>query len=106
MSFKDFFKPKYKHSDWKVREKAVKEITDEKKLIEIAKNDNSFTVIKTAVNKISDEEVLKDLAKKGNKSILRETAIEKISDEEFLNMIAEDENENTSLRYEAAKKNR
>ena len=30
MAFTDLFKPKYKHSDWKVRLEAVKEITEEK----------------------------------------------------------------------------
>uniref|UniRef100_UPI0038907785 hypothetical protein n=1 Tax=Methanobrevibacter sp. TaxID=66852 RepID=UPI0038907785 len=37
----NLFKPKYKHSDWKIRREAVKEISDEKILIDIAKSDDS-----------------------------------------------------------------
>lgn len=61
MGFTDIFKPKYKHSDWEVRLSAVIELTDESKLIDIARNDPSRDVRGVAAKKIKEQEILKEI---------------------------------------------
>lgn len=50
MGFKDLFKPKYQHSDPKVRQEAVKELTDPEILADIALNDTDSHVRFSAVD--------------------------------------------------------
>ena len=112
MGFTDLFKPKYKHSDYSVRKKAVKKITDEKLLIEIAKNDPSNLVRGEAVKKIKNQTTLKEIIKMESYSFVkfyafrnienREEYLKTINDEALLCEIAkEDENEN--IRSQAVK---
>jgi hypothetical protein len=46
MAFIDLFRPKWKHSNWQVRETAVKKLTDQAVLDEVAKNDSYWVVRK------------------------------------------------------------
>lgn len=56
-------KPKYKHSDWEVRAEAVEKLDDEKKLMEIAINDERKYVRITATKKVNEEVLLANIAK-------------------------------------------
>ena len=54
----DIFRPRYKHSDPHVREKAVREIGDSGVLYEVATTDNSDNVRNAAIEVIADEKIL------------------------------------------------
>jgi uncharacterized DUF497 family protein len=110
------FKPKWKHSDKKVREAAVKKltdiiilaqiartdrdswiryiavmnpnITDQKLLLEIANTDKDSLVRESAVSRLTDQELLVQFIKPDNESKIRETAIARLSDQKPLMEIA------------------
>ena len=63
MAFLDLFKPKWKHSNLKIRVATVENLTDQKVLIDIVKNDKNSTVRKTAVENLTDQKVLADITK-------------------------------------------
>ena len=64
MGFLDkLFKPKWKHEDSKIRIKVVKELDNQKTLIEIVKSDSDENVRKEAVKKIDNNSILADVAK-------------------------------------------
>ena len=42
MPIADLFRPRWRHSDWKVRRAAVKDLTDQAVLAGIAKTDSPF----------------------------------------------------------------
>lgn len=52
--FDRFSKPKWQHEDHFVRREAVEKLDDEEILIQIAKNDDEWTVRSDAVEKITD----------------------------------------------------
>lgn len=65
MGFLDkIIKPKYKHKDAWIREEAVKTLTDQNILEEIAENDSNDHVRKEAIERITSEKKLIELAKK------------------------------------------
>ncbi len=88
MSLRDLFKSKSNNSDWHVRKEYVKKLNNEKKLIEIVKNDPSTDVREEAVKKIKDEKVLKDIAKNDADEYVRLLAAEKINDQETFEYLA------------------
>lgn len=105
MGFTDLFKPKYKHSDSSVRKKAVRKITDEKLLTEIAKNDPSNSVRGEAVQKIKNQNTLKEIIKTEPYSFVKFYAfrnienrgeyLKTITNEDLLcNIAKEDDDEN------------
>ena len=57
------------------RNKAAREINDEKILIKIALNDLYDYAVQTAVRKISNQEVLKEVLLKNKKNYVREAAL-------------------------------
>ena len=80
MGLKDLFLPKWKHSDSDVRLTAVKKLTDQRVLAEIAKNDGDWNASQAAVEKLTDQTLLADLAKTSRKWIhVREAAVKKLS---------------------------
>ena len=98
MGLGDLFKPKYKHSDWKIRLEAVKKIDNQKILLDIAKNDPESEVRKEAINKIEiqnidDDSVLVDIAKNDSNGFVRRRAVEKIADESVLVDIAKNDSD-------------
>ena len=108
MGFIDIFKPKYKHSDWSVRIKAVNEMTDESKLIDIAINDNSLDVRGAAAKKIKDQKTLKEIIESEKSSHVqfcaftqienREEYLKEINNQYLLSHIAQyDKDENIAL---------
>jgi hypothetical protein len=92
MTFKDLFRPKWKHSDPKIRIAAVKEITEGKKLSQIAKNDRDSSVRKEAVIKLDRNEwqdLLADIARKDKDWIVRIEAVEKLDPERWQDILAD-----------------
>jgi hypothetical protein len=84
MGFKDLFKPKYQHSDPKVRCSAVKELDDMAIIIDIAKNDKNQDVRIAAIERITDETILADIAKKTWDFETAKVAIDNIDNEDLL----------------------
>lgn len=62
MSFFDRFKPKWRHSDPAVRLAAVRELTDQRALSEVATNDGSDDVRLAAIERLTDQAVLEHIA--------------------------------------------
>lgn len=64
MGIADFFRPKYRHSDVRVRTEAVRALsTDDAAILEtIAKNDRDASVRRIAIEKISAADLLADIA--------------------------------------------
>jgi len=120
MGFKDLFKPKYTHHDWKIRLEAVKKLKDPKILEDIAKNDERYIVRKIAyriagmantqealmdiikndkdkyerlkiIEKITDQKLLKNLAKNDEERDIRIAAIKMLTDQRFLENLAKNE---------------
>jgi hypothetical protein len=64
MGIADLFRPKYRHSDVRVRTEAVKALTsdDAATLIQIARTDRDIGVRRIAIGKIDEADVLADIA--------------------------------------------
>ena len=111
MGFLDkIFKPKWKHEDYYIRLQAVRELDDQKALIEIAKTDSSRFVREDAVKKINDISVLRDIANNDSEYYVRKEAVKRfrdkigtIDDESVLIDIAKNDS-NYDVRKEAVKK--
>lgn len=88
MGLSNFFKPKWKHSDYLVRLEAVKNLMDEAILTEIVKTDDNYSVRIAALNKIKDQIVLAEIAKMDRDSNVRKVAINIISDQAVIIEIA------------------
>ena len=84
MGLLDIFKPKLKHSDPDVRSEAVKKITDQAVLVDIAKNASDEDVRRAAIGQITDQDVLIDIAKNDLNPSVRCTAIMNITDEKVI----------------------
>jgi hypothetical protein len=79
MGITDFFRPKYRHSDVRVRTEAVKAMTsdDATILVQIAKTDRDIGVRRIAIAKIEQAEVLAELAAAESERSLRDFAGER-----------------------------
>ena len=92
MSILDLFRPKWKHSDYDVRCKAVEGITDQLKLARIAARDRHWSVRMAAAAKLSDIEgaqaVYLDIAKHEQDGRGRLEAVEHLTDQSALAGIA------------------
>src|SRR5262245_40628242 len=79
MGIADFFRPKYRHSDVRVRAEAVKALTadDATTLIQIAKSDRDIGVRRIAIEKIDDAGVLAELSAAESERSLRDFAGER-----------------------------
>jgi hypothetical protein len=82
MGFLDFFKPKWKHSEWRVRKEAIKKISKQRILKKIAKNDVNVKVRVAAIEKITDQDILIDIVKTDLDLLARLAATVKISDKQ------------------------
>jgi len=76
---------------------AAKKITDEKKLIDLARNAIGYDVRELATKAISDEQTLIEIAKTDSKRKVVTAAIEKIDDEKALTDIAIIQNEGLAV---------
>src|SRR6185295_15953703 len=79
MGIADFFRPKYRHSDVRVRTEAVRALTadDAAILVQVARSDRDIGVRRLAIEKIDEADVLADLAGKETERSLRELAGER-----------------------------
>jgi len=82
MGIADFFRPKYRHSDVRVRTEAVKALgADDAAIIEqIARTDRDIGVRRLAIQKIDTAEVLTSLADKETERSLRELINERAAE--------------------------
>jgi hypothetical protein len=87
MTFMDLFRPKWKHSNFKVRCAAIEQISDQTMLINIARNDKDENVRKAAVNKINDQAVLAEITR-SDTPFVGHAAFERIHNQVILNEIA------------------
>ena len=99
MGLMDMFRPKYKHSDSSVRQDAVKELTDEQILIDIAENDEHKFVREAAVENpnLKNEKVLIEIARNDKCEYVRYSAIDKITNQEVLAEIASEKSRGSTI---------
>ena len=79
VTFKDFFNPKWKHSDSRIRRNSISKITDQSLLAKIAKNDEDEEVCNEAIRYLTNQDFIADVAKNANKFDSRYLAIQKLS---------------------------
>src|SRR5512141_1356061 len=76
MGLADLFRPKYRHSDVRVRTEAVRALSsdDVSILTQVAKTDRDIGVRRIAMEKIDEADVLAEIASKETERSLRELA--------------------------------
>src|SRR5262249_31686709 len=79
MGIADLFRPKYRHSDVRVRTEAVKALTtdDAAILVPVARTDRDIGVRRIAIEKIDEADVLAELASAETERALRDFAGER-----------------------------
>src|SRR2546427_9700785 len=79
MGIADLFRPKYRHSDVRVRTEAVKALTgdDAAILVQVARTDRDIGVRRIAIEKIDEAKVLAEIATAETERSLREFAGER-----------------------------
>ncbi len=82
MGIADFFRPKYRHSDVRVRTEAVRSLTsdDADTLIQVARTDRDIGVRRIAIEKIERADVLAELASAETERSLRDLAGERAAE--------------------------
>ncbi len=104
MGLADLFRPKWKHSSYRVRLEAVKKIDDQSLLETIALQDEDVSVRLEAVKKIDAQPVLEKIALQDEEPSVRLEAVKKIDAQTpVLEKIAL-QDEEPSVRREAVKK--
>ena len=88
MSLLDFFRPKWKHSDPKVRLEAIEKVIDKSILNRISRYDINADVRITAIEKVTDNIVLKEIAMNDKNADVRRAATKKVIDKSILNRIS------------------
>ena len=79
---------------------AVAKITDQKILIDVAKNDEDEIVRSIAIRQLTDQDVLADIAKNETNNFLRSTAVEKLTNQIVLAYIVKND-KTPSVRRDA-----
>ncbi|OPY05594.1 MAG: hypothetical protein A4E61_00242 [Syntrophorhabdus sp. PtaB.Bin184] len=90
MEFMDLFRPKWKHSDLRVRKAAVAKLTDQRKLYLVVTNDHSWEIQEAALSKIDDQARLADIVAYGWGKA-REAATSKLTDQTRLADLAQND---------------
>jgi len=80
----------------------IKNIEDEEKLVEIAKNDTHINVRKAAIGKIDDEEILQDIGENDADWCVSQEAFSSFDDKRLIE-IFEDRNQSLNIRIIALK---
>ncbi len=82
MGIADFFRPKYRHSDVRVRAEAVRALTsdDAAILVQVAKSDRDIGVRRLAIGKIHEADLLAELAAAETERSLRDFAGERAAE--------------------------
>jgi len=92
MAFLDLFRPKWKHSDWRVRKEAYEKLGNEQAaLAEVAKNDNDWKVRNAAVIKLTDQAILIKIALYDESVYVRAAAVENLTDQFILTDFAKND---------------
>src|SRR5688572_9694903 len=86
MSFLDHLRPKWKHPDPVIRERAVRELTDSDLLETIADNDTNEAVRLAAVQALTDQDVLARLAR--GQTTLAVPAMKRLTDHALIVRVA------------------
>ena len=114
MAFLNFFQPKWKHTDYRTRMRAVAKMTNGSKLAKVALTSSDHRIRQEAVKKISDEKVLLNVARSDEYLInihpdwlifkypVRELAIGKLNNKNSLHKFAKNKTE--SIREAAQKR--
>jgi hypothetical protein len=78
LGFLDFFRPKWRHSDFDTRAAAVRDLSDDElgPLEEVAKSDPDARIRRIAVKKILNPDVLRRVAGAESDEALRVVALE------------------------------
>src|SRR5690242_4159494 len=79
MGIADLFRPKYRHSDVRVRTEAVRALTadDAATLVQVARTDRDIGVRRIAIEKIDEADVLAEIAAAETERSLRDFAGER-----------------------------
>ena len=95
MGIADLFRPKYRHSDVKVRTEAVKALTqdDAAILVQVARTDRDIGVRRLAIGKIDEANVLAEIAAAESERSLRDFAGERAAQLWSSHACSEDEDE-------------
>ena len=80
-------------TNWEIRLGAVENLTDQAILVEIAKNDIKTEVRVAAVEKLTDQTILAEIAKKDVKWPVRKAAVDKLNNLDILTDIASHDEE-------------
>lgn len=90
MGFMNLFRPKWRHSNPRIRLAAVEEVTDQKLLFRIATTGMDYDVWRAALQKLTDPVLLAEMAmaRTGPTHIKREGAVQKLTDQKVLELIA------------------
>lgn len=80
MSIANLFRPKWKNSDWRVRLAAVRRLTDQAILAEVAATDPYRVVWLTALEKLEDQAIPVQIATSYPGWIVRLDAVEMLAD--------------------------
>jgi len=104
MGIGDLFKPKWKHSNWKIRKSAVMKLKDKEILKNIVVNDKNYKVRIAAIKNrhFSDQTLITQIVKIDKRLEVRKAAVEKINDSSLLANIAKN-HEDAIVRKEAVK---
>src|ERR1017187_5032385 len=92
MGIADLFRPKWKHSNPNVRLDAVKALSNQAVLAEIAKNDEYGSVRCAALKRITDQGVAAEIARNDKTWTIREAAVEYVTDQCVLADVANKDN--------------
>ncbi len=103
MSILDLVRPKWKHSDPKVRLAALDTLDDAQAISKIALADDDYHVRLKAVEKITDQATLAEIAQNDKSLSVREKAISQLNYEKVLKKIALS-SRNPTLRSAAVKR--
>src|SRR5262245_66459405 len=95
MGIADLFRPKYRHSDVRVRTEAVRALThdDATILVQIARTDRDIGVRRLAIGKIEEATVLAEIAAAETERSLRDFAGERAAQLWLHNACSDDEKE-------------
>ena len=95
MGIADLFRPKYRHSDVRVRTQAVRALTadDAAILIQVARTDSDIGVRRLAIEKIDEAKVLADIAAAETERSLRDFAGERAAQLWSSHACSDDEDE-------------
>lgn len=83
------------------KEKAIAQLTDQDVLLEIAKNDKEFSLMRKAIVRITNQSYLKQIYQSKENALVRSDTILQITDKKFLESVAKNAKESKQVREAA-----